>query len=58
MTAGHEQHAVINDCAGVEKLDFLGGGSGRVNIRGRRRIKIHSLESYEEDAFILPRMDV
>ncbi len=53
-----DQHTIINDFVGYEKLYFIGGSSSWANIRGLLTNNIKGLQLYEEDRFSSPRIDV
>lgn len=53
-----DQHTIINDFAGYEKLYFLGGSTSWANIRGVLTANIAGLKLYEEDSYTAPRVDV
>lgn len=53
-----DQHTIINDFAGYEKLYFLGGSSSWANIRGLLTNNIRDLRLYEENSYVSPRIDV
>ncbi|MSU49392.1 MAG: alkaline phosphatase family protein [Opitutus sp.] len=53
-----DQHTIINDFAGYEKLYFIGGSSSWANIRGLLTNNIKGLKLYEEDSYSSPRIDV
>ena len=53
-----DQHTIINDFTGYEKLYFIGGSSSWANIRGLLTNNIKGLKLYEEDSYRSPRADV
>jgi phosphoglycerol transferase MdoB-like AlkP superfamily enzyme len=53
-----DQHTIINDFTGYEKLYFIGGSSSWANIRGLLTNNIRGLKLYEEDSYRSPRADV
>ena len=53
-----DQHTIINDFTGYEKLYFIGGSSSWANIRGLLTNNIKGLKLYEEDSYSSPRADV
>ncbi|MEY4938510.1 MAG: hypothetical protein RIQ93_245 [Verrucomicrobiota bacterium] len=53
-----DQHTIINDFTGYEKLYFLGGSTSWANIRGVITANIAGLKLYEEDSYEAPRVDV
>lgn len=53
-----DQHTILNEFAGYEKLYFLGGSSSWANIRGVLTNNIAGLRIIEEDSFKSPRVDV
>ncbi|MEO7799704.1 MAG: sulfatase-like hydrolase/transferase [Opitutaceae bacterium] len=53
-----DQHTIIDDFAGYEKLYFLGGSSSWANIRGLLTNNIQGLKLYEEGSYKSPRVDV
>ncbi len=53
-----DQHTIIADFEGYEKLYFLGGSSSWANIRGLLTNNIPGLKLYEENSYKSPRIDV
>ncbi|AXY78225.1 alkaline phosphatase family protein [Paraflavitalea soli] len=53
-----DQHSIINDFAGYEKLYFLGGSASWANIRGLLTNNIIDLKLYEGEDFKSPTVDV
>ena len=53
-----DQHTIINDFTGYEKLYFIGGSTSWANIRGLLTNNIKGLHLYEEDSYSSPRVDV
>ncbi|WP_315821925.1 LTA synthase family protein [Paraflavitalea speifideaquila] len=53
-----DQHSIINDFAGYEKLYFLGGSASWANIRGLLTNNITGLKLYEGEDFKSPTVDV
>ena len=53
-----DQHTIINDFVGYEKLYFIGGSSSWANIRGLLTNNIKGLKLYEENSYSAPRVDV
>lgn len=53
-----DQHTIINDFAGYEKLYFLGGSTSWANIRGLLTNNIDGLRLFEEGSYDSPRIDV
>jgi phosphoglycerol transferase MdoB-like AlkP superfamily enzyme len=53
-----DQHTIIDDFDGYEKLYFLGGSASWANIRGVLMNNIKGLKLYEEDSYESPRVDV
>ncbi len=53
-----DQHSIINDFAGYEKLYFLGGSASWANIRGLLTNNITDLKLYEGEDFKSPTVDV
>lgn len=53
-----DQHTIINDFAGYEKLYFLGGSTSWANIRGVLTANIAGLQIFESGYFKSPRVDV
>lgn len=53
-----DQHTIIADFEGYEKLYFLGGSSSWANIRGLLTNNIKDLKLHEEDSYESPRIDV
>jgi phosphoglycerol transferase MdoB-like AlkP superfamily enzyme len=53
-----DQHTIINDFEGYEKLYFLGGSASWGNIRGLLSRNIPGLRIFEEGSYASPRQDV
>jgi glucan phosphoethanolaminetransferase (alkaline phosphatase superfamily) len=53
-----DQHTIINDFIGYEKLYFIGGSTSWANIRGLLTNNIKGLQLYEENSYTSPRVDV
>jgi phosphoglycerol transferase MdoB-like AlkP superfamily enzyme len=53
-----DQHTIINDLTGYEKLYFIGGSSSWANIRGLLTNNLRGLKLYEENSYSSPRVDV
>ncbi len=53
-----DQHTIINDYKGYNKLYFLGGSSSWANIRGLLTKNISGLQLYEEEKFSAKTVDV
>jgi hypothetical protein len=53
-----DQHTIIGDFAGFEKLYFLGGSTSWANIRGVLTNNIPGLQIFESGYFKSPRVDV
>jgi len=53
-----DQHTIINDFMGYEKLYFIGGSTSWANIRGLLTNNIQGLHLYEENSYRSPRVDV
>ncbi|MBL9187767.1 MAG: sulfatase-like hydrolase/transferase [Opitutaceae bacterium] len=53
-----DQHTIIGDFAGYEKLYFLGGSTSWANIRGVLTANIPGLQLFETGYFKSPRVDV
>ncbi len=53
-----DQHTILNDFTGYEKLYFLGGSTSWANIRGVLAANIGGLQIFELDYFKSPRVDV
>jgi phosphoglycerol transferase MdoB-like AlkP superfamily enzyme len=53
-----DQHTIINNFNGYEKLYFLGGSSSWANIRGLLTNNIDSLHLYEQDDYTAKKIDV
>ncbi|MGH7944121.1 MAG: LTA synthase family protein, partial [Opitutaceae bacterium] len=53
-----DQHTIMNQFDGYEKLYFLGGSSSWANIRGLLTNNIAGLKLYEEGSYDAPRVDV
>jgi phosphoglycerol transferase MdoB-like AlkP superfamily enzyme len=56
--AAVNQHTIINDFKGYEKLYFLGGSTSWANIRGLLTNNIEGLRLYEEGSYTSPKIDV
>jgi hypothetical protein len=52
------QHTIINDFKGKEKLYFLGGSSSWANIRGLLTNNIEGLRLYEQGSYKAKEIDV
>ncbi|MDF2190113.1 alkaline phosphatase family protein [Paraflavitalea sp. CAU 1676] len=53
-----DQHSIINDFSGYEKLYFLGGSASWANVRGLLTNNITGLKLYEGEDFKSPTIDV
>jgi phosphoglycerol transferase MdoB-like AlkP superfamily enzyme len=53
-----DQHTIMNDFEGYEKLYFLGGSTSWANIRGLLTNNIHGLKLYEQEDYDAPKIDV
>lgn len=53
-----DQHTILNDFTGYEKLYFLGGSTSWANIRGVLTANIAGLQIFETGYFKSPRVDV
>ena len=53
-----DQHSIINDYKGYEKLYLLGGSSSWANVRGLLTNNITGLHLYEEDSYKAKAVDV
>ncbi len=53
-----DQHSIINDYKGYEKLYFLGGSSSWANVRGLLTNNITGLHLFEEDDYTAKTIDV
>jgi hypothetical protein len=53
-----EQHTLLDDFAGYERLYFLGGSASWANLRGLLSHNIRGLRLLEQDSFRSPRVDV
>ncbi len=53
-----DQHTIVNDFEGYEKLYFLGGSASWGNIRGLLSRNIPDLRIFEEGSYDSPRQDV
>jgi phosphoglycerol transferase MdoB-like AlkP superfamily enzyme len=53
-----DQHTIINDFKGYDKLYFLGGSTSWANIRGLLTNNIEGLQLYEQENFKAPKVDV
>lgn len=56
--ASVDQHVLINDFAGYEKMYFIGGSTSWANLRGLLTDNIKGLQRYEQDDFDAPKLDV
>lgn len=56
--AAVDQHTIINDLAGYQKLYFLGGSTSWANIRGLLTNNIKGLELFEEGSYKAKVVDV
>jgi phosphoglycerol transferase MdoB-like AlkP superfamily enzyme len=56
--AAVDQHTIINDLAGYQKLYFLGGSTSWANIRGLLTNNITDLKLYEEGSYKAKAIDV
>jgi len=56
--AAVDQHTIISDFQGYEKLYFLGGSTSWANIRGLLTNNIDGLKIYEQENFKSPKVDV
>ena len=56
--AAVDQHTIINDLAGYQKLYFLGGSTSWANIRGLLTNNIKDLKLYEEEDYNAKAIDV
>jgi phosphoglycerol transferase MdoB-like AlkP superfamily enzyme len=53
-----DQHTIINDFEGYDKLYFLGGSTSWANIRGLLTNNIEGLHLYEQGNYSAPKVDV
>jgi phosphoglycerol transferase MdoB-like AlkP superfamily enzyme len=53
-----DQHTIINDFDGYNKLYFLGGSTSWANIRGLLSNNIKGLRIYEQEDYSSPKIDV
>ena len=53
-----DQHTIINDFEGYDKLYFLGGSTSWANIRGLLTNNIQGLHLYEQENYSSPKVDV
>lgn len=53
-----DQHTIMNDFTGYEKLYFLGGSTSWANIRGLLTNNIKDLKLYEQEDYDAPKIDV
>ena len=53
-----DQHTIINNFEGYDKLYFLGGSTSWANIRGLLTNNIKGLHLYEQDDYSAPKVDV
>lgn len=56
--AAVDQHSILNDFTGYEKLYFLGGSTSWANIRGLLTNNIKGLKLYEEGSYKAKAIDV
>ncbi|HEY4291026.1 MAG TPA: sulfatase-like hydrolase/transferase [Puia sp.] len=56
--AAVDQHTIINDFSGYEKLYFIGGSTSWANIRGLLTNNIRGLHLYEQENYSSPKIDV
>lgn len=56
--ASVNQHILINDFNGYEKLYFIGGSTSWANLRGLLSDNIRGLRRYEQDDYDAPKLDV
>lgn len=56
--ASVNQHVLINDFDGYEKMYFIGGSTSWANLRGLLTDNIKGLRRYEQDDFDAPKLDV
>lgn len=56
--AAVNQHSIMNDFEGYEKMYFLGGSTTWANIRGVLKNNIIGLQIFEEDHFKAKKVDV
>ncbi len=52
------QHTIINDFKGYDKLYFIGGSASWANIRGLLNNNIDSLHLYEQESYKASKVDV
>ncbi|MDO6432455.1 sulfatase-like hydrolase/transferase [Flavitalea sp. BT771] len=53
-----DQHTIINDFSGYDKMYFLGGSTSWANIQGMLTNNIKGLKIYEQENFKAPKVDV
>jgi phosphoglycerol transferase MdoB-like AlkP superfamily enzyme len=53
-----DQHSIMDDFVGYNKLYFLGGSASWANIRGLLDNNIRGLHLYEQDSYDAPKIDV
>jgi len=53
-----DQHTIINDFSGYDKMYFLGGSTSWANIQGLLTNNIEGLRIYEQEDFKAPKVDV
>jgi len=53
-----DQHTILNNFEGYDKLYFLGGSTSWANIRGLLTNNIKGLHLYEQDDYSAPKVDV
>ena len=56
--AAVDQHTIVNDLTGYQKLYFLGGSTSWANIRGLLTNNIKDLQLYEEGSYKAKAIDV
>jgi phosphoglycerol transferase MdoB-like AlkP superfamily enzyme len=53
-----DQHSIINDFTGHDKMYFIGGSTSWANIRGLLTNNIKDVHIYEQDDYDAPKIDV
>lgn len=53
-----DQHTIVNDFTGYDKLYFIGGSASWANIRGMLTNNIHGVHIFEQDDYDAPKLDV
>ncbi len=56
--AAVDQHCIMNDFAGYDKMYFIGGSTSWANIKGVLTNNIKGIQIYEQDDYHAPKIDV